>query len=473
MLIEGEHAPEEGEEGGSRGKTSGARRQAAENRPAYPAQTLSEQRDRLTDLVPRRAVTLLALWLVAATAIVGIGVLHVQLVAGPLEPVPQLAAFDVTAAASLRTWFSSVTLLLCSFVALQTYTIRRHRQDDYRGKYRWWWWTAAGLLAASIDAAAGLHQALEHAISATWGPGLAVGGPLLWIAPLGLIYGPLGLRMLLEMKAGRGVLCSLLFTAGLYVAAVGCVAGYVEVGQPLYDVLIEATLSMAAHFMLLFTLTLNVRRIIFEVLGLVSGERRTTTGRERREQRRREREGRRAEKQAAKEAARQAAADKKAAKEAARREAVEKQAAEKAAAKEQREAAAAARREKKESRRRKTDLDASPGDSQPHESKQQPAKAKRNERKQPSKTNASQSTSKQAASKQPTSKQTTEPRSQKASGGGSSKPPGHSGSASADVNEAEELARLEAAQASGKPLSKAQRRRLRKLKRRQDRPQAA
>ena len=56
-----------------------------------------------------------------------------------------VAALDLAAKGSLGCWFSSLLLLAAAAVAILVYAVRRHRTDDYQGRYRIWLW-AAGLL---------------------------------------------------------------------------------------------------------------------------------------------------------------------------------------------------------------------------------------------------------------------------------------------------------------------------------------
>ena len=52
---------------------------------------------------------------------------------------------------TISSWFSSFLLLLSSMASLQIYSMRRHRNDDYRGTYRIWLWLAALFVAASVN----------------------------------------------------------------------------------------------------------------------------------------------------------------------------------------------------------------------------------------------------------------------------------------------------------------------------------
>src|SRR5205823_14278964 len=54
----------------------------------------------------------------------------------------RIAAFDLDGEGSLGAGFSAALLALSGVTAVLIYTLRRHRLDDYRGRYRLWLWAA-------------------------------------------------------------------------------------------------------------------------------------------------------------------------------------------------------------------------------------------------------------------------------------------------------------------------------------------
>ena len=92
-----------------------------------------DQQLRLLDLVPRQLFTWTVLTAVAVAAIVGLQFAYAWMAGRAAAGGPVLAALDVAAKGSLASWFSSLLLLGAVVAALLTYTVRRHRTDDYQG----------------------------------------------------------------------------------------------------------------------------------------------------------------------------------------------------------------------------------------------------------------------------------------------------------------------------------------------------
>ena len=106
----------------------------------------------------------------------------------------RLAMFDLPAAGSLGTWFSSLLLLAATMVALVVYGIRRHKTDDYHGRYRIWLWAALGMLLTATDVAANLHEGFRDLMTAATGTRLLGDGSVWWAIPAIFLLGAIGSR---------------------------------------------------------------------------------------------------------------------------------------------------------------------------------------------------------------------------------------------------------------------------------------
>jgi len=62
------------------------------------------------------------------------------------------ACLDPRSAMSLAGWLSQVLLAIAAAVAIVVRGMRRHRRDDYRGRYRAWGWLAGLLIGATCAA---------------------------------------------------------------------------------------------------------------------------------------------------------------------------------------------------------------------------------------------------------------------------------------------------------------------------------
>jgi hypothetical protein len=147
---------------------------------------------RLQDLLPRRSIGLVLLLLVGAAIIVGLEAAYDWMSSRAGPSVTALTTLDLNAKGSLGQWFCSLTLLSASGVAMITYKIRRHRLDDYQGRYHVWLWAAGcGFLIAS-DQAANLREAFCSAMIGLTGSRLFGDGAIWWISVWLSTCGPIG-----------------------------------------------------------------------------------------------------------------------------------------------------------------------------------------------------------------------------------------------------------------------------------------
>lgn len=223
---------------------------------------------RLTDAIPRRLTTYGLLLLGGIAIIAAIEFLHVWMpFLSAYTADRRIAAFDLTADASLCVYFSCVAMQMASLVAILVYMIRRHRVDDYQGEYRIWLWAALCWFILSADEVAQLHLGFKALMVAATGVRLYGDGSLWWIIPYFFLLGAVGLRLLIDMRE-----CLLSTTVGA-VAAIGCVAavfvhchwltGDLGSKQPL----IEHGLKMGAEVLLLLAMLLHGRHVILDAEG--------------------------------------------------------------------------------------------------------------------------------------------------------------------------------------------------------------
>ena len=103
---------------------------------------------------------------------------------------------------SLAAWFTSFLLLLTSTASLQIYSMRRHRNDDYRGTYRIWLWLAVLFVVASVSCVVDF-KSVFHSLTVTAGYPL-LGRNILWLLGIKLIaLSLIVFRGLLEVQQSR------------------------------------------------------------------------------------------------------------------------------------------------------------------------------------------------------------------------------------------------------------------------------
>ncbi|MEE2781528.1 MAG: hypothetical protein VX431_04925 [Planctomycetota bacterium] len=165
----------------------------------YAADTMGQQ-PQCIDFLPRRGWLHLALWFVTGLGVAGLVMLDRWQQArsdGPWE------IFQLQHPASLATWCVTVGLLLVAVLSLSIFSLRRHRQSDYHTRYRWWIWVSATALFSSVAALTGWQEVAARATASLSGWNIPGGHQLFWLAPVGLLYSFLALRLILELRGCR------------------------------------------------------------------------------------------------------------------------------------------------------------------------------------------------------------------------------------------------------------------------------
>ena len=173
----------------------------------------------VTCLIPKRPWTLLTLGLTGLLGVAVIQNLYTQVyLSAPARHQSALAGLDVTARGSIGGWYASLLLGLAAVTSVLIFALRRHRLDDYRGRYRAWLWIPAVLLLASLDAATGLHAVLATLLAENVSTSLASPAAC-QLALLWTVFGIVGLRVCWEVWASRLAVAAMMAAASMYVLA--------------------------------------------------------------------------------------------------------------------------------------------------------------------------------------------------------------------------------------------------------------
>lgn len=238
--------------------------------PRYGEQANIENHPQVTDLIPRRKLAVLA------TILAGVGTAAAATAIGHFaEPIsnalPGVAASELRdgMAAGVKAWSIAVAMLMIAMMAKLTYSLRRHRVDDYAGRYRVWKWIGCGALAMSVNAVAPVHGLLAKSAVAATGWSLTSAGSEWWLAPLAIVGSWIFVRLVLEVKESRSTLAILLTAAACYGVATATVLGLVPnaaaewVGIAANAMpLVGATFSLAASMVF-------ARYVVLDVQGLI------------------------------------------------------------------------------------------------------------------------------------------------------------------------------------------------------------
>jgi hypothetical protein len=223
---------------------------------------------RITDLIPRRPWSLAVILLGGLTAVVGLLALHVfQTRWGGWVSRADRASLDLTSSDSVASWFSAVALVVGAGYALVIYSIRRHKVDDYRGRYALWLWAVIACLVASIDATTGLHR-IVRGVLVTWtGVPLFGDGSIWWLALAWITCGLVGVRVLLDMRRCAMACVSLVAASLCYAAATWSYLGFMRLIDDAVTIMLQSGLALLGHVLVLFSFLVYGRYVFRDAQG--------------------------------------------------------------------------------------------------------------------------------------------------------------------------------------------------------------
>ncbi len=236
----------------------------------YTEAARPERQPRITDFVPTRWRSVAAFLILGLGTIAALTAVHSQTQRwGGTIAAKDLAALDLAGRGSLAAWFSGLTLGMAGLASLLIYTLRRHKLDDYRGRYRIWFWAAALWLVASVDAATGLHDTVRGLLVCLLGTSLLGDGSVWWIGLYVLMAGTLGVAVAIDVYRVRTASAALTVAAGCYAVAAASRLGLLNGASDRATVMATSGVTMLAHWMLLMSLCLYARYVCLDAQGLV------------------------------------------------------------------------------------------------------------------------------------------------------------------------------------------------------------
>ncbi|MBX3413639.1 MAG: hypothetical protein KF708_13190 [Pirellulales bacterium] len=257
----------------------GAVLRKARRKANYGDAKFMDGQPRITDLIPTRIGFLLLWFLLGVAILAGLEALYAwmpELAAHTTDG--RVAAFDLDSEGSLGAVFSSATLALAGLVTLIVYSVRRHKQDDYAGRYRIWLWASLCWFIMAIDESASLHEGFKELMTMLTGTRLVGDGSLWWVAAYTLVLGVVGMRLVLDMRVCWSsttmfIIAGLCYAASVVVQMQGILPETGAVG-----VMVEEGLEMAGNLFLLLSMTLHARYVILESQGLLPQRKRKAKG---------------------------------------------------------------------------------------------------------------------------------------------------------------------------------------------------
>ena len=222
---------------------------------------------RITDLVPRRLLALVPLPLLGVAAIAGLITLYVTAPELLHTPGCRPAMASLGQPGSLGNWFSSLLLLVASLLAIITFTVRRHKADDYRGRYRIWLWAAAFWFLMASDAAASLHEGLQQSLVSLTHMRIVGNGTIWWLAPGLLLYGTIVTRLLIDMWSCRLSTAAMSLSAIAYTSALAAFFHIVRVPMEHAGPVFLYGSLLAGHLFLAWSMALHARYVLLDAEG--------------------------------------------------------------------------------------------------------------------------------------------------------------------------------------------------------------
>jgi hypothetical protein len=240
----------------------------------YGDAAFMDEQPRLTDLVPRRLSVFVLVFLAGLAIVAGLEGLYAWMpqLAGATSD-GRVAAFDLDGEGSLAVWFSSTTLSLAGLLAILVFTVRRHRTDDYSGRYRVWLWAAACWFLMSLDETASLHEGFKEMMVLVTGTRVFGDGSVWWVACYFFLLGAVGTRLLVDMRECWLSSAAFVGVAACYVVAVLAQLGWVLPESGARGVMLEEGAEMIGDLMLLLAMGLHARHVILDAEGLVAHRR--------------------------------------------------------------------------------------------------------------------------------------------------------------------------------------------------------
>jgi len=130
-------------------------------------------------------------------------------------------ALDLHSLLSLGGWLAEMCLVIAMAAALVVRLMRRHRRDDFGGRYRAWGWLASLFLITACAGQVPLGAVVSAFISDATGITLGPAGIGWWVLAAGLLYAVVGLWAVLPLheRATTGIWLSLCLSAWAATAA--------------------------------------------------------------------------------------------------------------------------------------------------------------------------------------------------------------------------------------------------------------
>ncbi len=176
------------------------------------------------------------------------------------------ACVDPRSGFSLAGWCSQMLLVGAALVALVVRHMRRHRRDDYRGRYRAWGWLAGLLFLAACSAQVPLGRLVGILVADATGVAFGPGGFGWWVSISAAVLVGVSLWAVLPLHERLATMLWLAAGLAAWAGSTACV--WVGGGREAVAIAAQATWALGCAAIAIATLA-AARSVIREVRGEV------------------------------------------------------------------------------------------------------------------------------------------------------------------------------------------------------------
>ena len=263
------------DDGSKRRAKSSTKKKPSIELQLYTTNAITSCQPRLTELIPHRKRSL------GACLIVGLGIVAAMQalflvrrnhLAG-LPPATTMP-LHLMGAGTLSAWCGSLLLAFSSLVSLVIFSVRRHKVDDYRGRFGMWLTVALACMLASADASTGLHAMVNAGMTKMTGYQPFRWSGSWWAFVGGLLGIYLVVRIVVDAWRSRVTVGCTFATVAIYWISSLFFYRVLRLDSDQSDMMAHTSLLMFGHVMLAFSLLTYARSVYREAAGEIGKKKR-------------------------------------------------------------------------------------------------------------------------------------------------------------------------------------------------------
>jgi hypothetical protein len=242
-------------------------RTEASDSPAYASQARAQCERRIIELIPTRRLALGGVFVLAFTLVglcEALGYWAPTLAeASGIETLSELATRQPR---SMSGWASSLVLTMAGLTSAVIYSLRRHRVDDYHGRFRVWRWVAVVCLVAGALETTDLGAVARGAFQLACAP-VSLDARIAWTITTLCVYALAWVRLLFEIRRSHAALVAMALVACTQLIAVLLGRGWLAVGDEGLRVPLAQALWHVGYVWLFLAITCYARQVSMDVTG--------------------------------------------------------------------------------------------------------------------------------------------------------------------------------------------------------------